>query len=307
MADGTHISWTDATWNPITGCRIKSPGCQHCYAMTLAGTRLRHHPSRAGLTISTKAGPVWNGKVTFNAGWLDQPTRWKTPRDIFVVAHGDLFYQEVPFEWIDRVFGVITSARHHRYQILTKRPEIAALYLRTRYGAGIHHPHVLIGTSVELQKEANERRPFMAEIAARGFNTWVSYEPALGPVDWSGWEFIRWMVSGGESGRRARPTHPDWHRAARDFCTGHSIPFHFKQWGEWVSILDRDNDDPDWRCDYAKWGRSPRHQFLNLAGGIGFHGERLLVMHRVGKKAASAVLDGREWRQMPGTETKGLE
>jgi protein gp37 len=121
MADGTHIEWTDATWNPITGCSIESPGCKHCYAMKLAGTRLQHHPSRAGLTVDTKAGPVWNGEVRFNEQWLTEPLRWKRPRRIFVVAHGDLFHESVPDSWIDRVFAVMALAPQHQFQVLTKR------------------------------------------------------------------------------------------------------------------------------------------------------------------------------------------
>lgn len=89
MADKTHIEWTDSTWQPITGCSVVSPGCANCYAMKLAGTRLAHHPSRAGLTIDSKAGPVWTGEVRLNEQWLDQPLAWHTPRMIFVCAHAD--------------------------------------------------------------------------------------------------------------------------------------------------------------------------------------------------------------------------
>lgn len=147
MADGTHIEWTDATWNPITGCSVVSAGCKHCYAMKLAGTRLKHDPSRQGLTIDTAAGPVWNGQVRFNEQWLDQPLRWKRPRRIFVCAHGDLFHENVPDEWIDRVFDVMETARRnkwlgehrgwgwedgHTFQVLTKRPGRMLQYLRAR-------------------------------------------------------------------------------------------------------------------------------------------------------------------------------
>lgn len=121
MADHTHIEWTDATWNPITGCSVVSPGCTNCYAMRLAGTRLQHHPSRNGLTKDTKAGPVWTGEVRLNEQWLDQPLRWKRPRRIFVCAHGDLFAEGVPDEWIDRVFAVMALAPQHTFQVLTKR------------------------------------------------------------------------------------------------------------------------------------------------------------------------------------------
>ena len=107
MAEHSKIEWTDATWNPITGCSRVSRGCEHCYAERLAATRLRNHPSRAGLT--DRHGR-WNGQVRFNESWLDQPVRWKRPRRVFVVAHGDLFHEQVPFNWIDRVFEVMADS-----------------------------------------------------------------------------------------------------------------------------------------------------------------------------------------------------
>ncbi|MFN3584869.1 DUF5131 family protein [Phenylobacterium sp.] len=121
MADNSLIEWTDATWNPVTGCAVVSPGCANCYAMRLAGGRLQHHPSRAGLTTPSKAGPVWNGQVRLNWDWLDQPIRWKRPRKIFVCAHGDLFAEGVPTSWIDRVYAAMMLAPQHTFQVLTKR------------------------------------------------------------------------------------------------------------------------------------------------------------------------------------------
>lgn len=130
MASKTSIEWTrgkdgsaGATWNPITGCSIVSPGCTHCYAMKLAGGRLKHHPSRKGLTKMTKAGPVWNGTVRFNESWLTQPLEWKQPRMIFVCAHGDLFHEDVPDEWIDKVLAVMALSPQHTFQVLTKRSD----------------------------------------------------------------------------------------------------------------------------------------------------------------------------------------
>lgn len=124
MADHSLIEWTDATWNPITGCSVVSPGCTNCYAMKLAGTRLQHHESREGLTRDSKAGPVWTGEVRLNEQWLDQPLRWKKPRKIFVCAHGDLFAENVPDAWIIRVVAVSIASwllNSHTLQILTKR------------------------------------------------------------------------------------------------------------------------------------------------------------------------------------------
>lgn len=129
MAENSTIEWTDATWNPITGCKIVSPGCTNCYAMGLAGTRLKHIPSRVGLTVETKAGPVWNGQVRLNEEWLSQPLLWRRPRKIFVCAHGDLFAEGVPDEWIDRVFAVMAAGHRHTYQVLTKRSARMRAYL----------------------------------------------------------------------------------------------------------------------------------------------------------------------------------
>jgi protein gp37 len=121
MSDGTAIEWTDATWNPIIGCSVVSPGCTNCYAMRLAGTRLRNHPTREGLTIDTKAGPVWNGQVRLREDELRAPLRWMRPREIFVCAHADLFADQVPDAWIDRIYAIMVRAPQHAFQVLTKR------------------------------------------------------------------------------------------------------------------------------------------------------------------------------------------
>jgi protein gp37 len=212
VADGTNIEWTEATWNPITGCSVHSPGCTNCYAMKLAGTRLRHHPSRAGLTIDTKAGPVWNGQVRFNEQWLDQPLRWERPRMIFVCAHGDLFHEAVPDEWIDRVFAVMALCPLHTFQVLTKRSARMRAYLTARWPhmgcdmnvsnriaavaseldptrwfkigrllPGWPLPNVWLGVSVEDQQRADERVPDL--LATPAAVRWLSCEPLLGAVN----------------------------------------------------------------------------------------------------------------------------
>lgn len=243
MAETTGIEWTDATWQIVTGCDIESPGCKNCYAMKLAGGRLQHHPSRIGLTKPSAAGPVWTGEIRFNEQWLRQPLQWKRPRMIFVAAHGDLFHPGVTEMMLDNIFDVMWQAGHHTFQVLTKRAERAAAYMQLRKDRGqAVPPNVLIGVSVENQMYADKRREPLRAIAALGWPTWVSYEPALGAVDWTGWEFIRWLVSGGESGHGARPSHPEWHRAARDYCEAHDIAFLFKQWGAWAPY-DRSRTD----------------------------------------------------------------
>lgn len=195
MSDGTKIEWTDATWNVINGCSVTSPGCTHCYAMKLAGTRLRNHPSRAGLTVDSKAGPVWTGDVRFNDKVLTDPLRWRRPRRIFVCAHGDLFHENVPDEWIDRVFAVMALAPQHQFQVLTKRADRMREYI-THHLTGFRIrsemqairrqaivemvwplPNIWLGVSVEDQQRANERIPdLMATPAAV---RWLSCEPLL--------------------------------------------------------------------------------------------------------------------------------
>ena len=163
MAGKTKIEWTNggATWNPITGCSVVSPGCTNCYAMHLAGTRLKHHPSRAGLTDMTKTGPVWNGQVRFNQSWLDQPLRWRKPRMIFVCAHGDLFHEDVPDAWIDRVFAVMALAPQHTFQCLTKRAGRMAMYMHgnplPRVSALIYNAMHEQGTSATFQRAVRDR------------------------------------------------------------------------------------------------------------------------------------------------------
>lgn len=286
MADHSAIEWTDATWNVITGCSVLSPGCKGCYAMKLAGTRLQHHPSRVGLTQPSAAGPVWTGEVRFNREWLQQPLSWKRPRDIFVCAHGDLFHPEVPYSWVNEVFGVMREAHWHRFQCLTKRPERALGFLDD--DRAFPKDHVLIGVSVESQQYADQRRDALKAIAALGWRTWVSYEPALGPVDWVGWEFINWMVTGGESGQRARPSHPDWHRGARDWCAQHRVPYHFKQWGEWLPC-ETDCGAPGDAYGVADDGSDRELAGRNVAiATLPDHQQ----MAKVGKKAAGRMLDG---------------
>jgi len=216
MADGTKIEWTDATWNVVNGCSVTSPGCANCYAMRLAGTRLRNHPSRAGLTTDSKAGPVWTGETRFNGKVLEDPLRWRRPRRIFVCAHGDLFHESVPDEWIDRVFAVIALSPHHQFQVLTKRAERMRAWFG-RYDAAHDHncadfvadavacqlgrqgatgaarteghdtdwplPNVWLGVSVEDQRRADERIPYL--LATPAAVRWLSCEPLLGPVDLS--------------------------------------------------------------------------------------------------------------------------
>lgn len=203
MSDHTKIEWADATVNAVNGCSVVSPGCTNCYAMRLAGTRMKHHPSRAGLTIDSKAGPVWSGEVRLSETALLQPLRWKRPRRIFWNAHGDLFHDAVPDAWTDRVFAVCALTPRHTHMILTKRSARMREYVSGFGCDGARRFHVLdqmftlqespdlviqwplpnvwLGVSVEDQARADERIPdLLATPAAIRF---ISAEPLLGPID----------------------------------------------------------------------------------------------------------------------------
>lgn len=285
MADHTHIEWTDATWNPITGCSLTSPGCTNCYAMQLAGTRLAHHESRAGLTREVNGHHVWTGEVRLNEQWFDQPLRWRKPRRIFVCAHGDLFHESAPDEWIDKVFAVMALSPQHTFQVLTKRSQRMREYLSrpkgswhylfeslkwVRWMAGLTGnkrgqqstslprmygplPNVWLGVSVEDQHRADERIPDL--LATPAAVRWISAEPLLGPVDLKGSK-LDWVVCGGESGPHARPMHPDWARSLRDQCAAAGVPFLFKQWGEYhTAAVNMSTGEPVFRQfqTYQDW------------------------------------------------------
>lgn len=280
MADKSSIEWTDATWNIVTGCSRVSAGCEHCYAERLAATRLKHHPSRQGLT--DRHGR-WNGEVRFNLQWLDQPLRWQRPRKIFVAAHGDLFHENVPVDWLDRLFAVMALCPRHDFQILTKRPRRMHDYIvqfdgdeamervidQARFIAGsrgaeivtnatmVALPNAWLGVSAEDQQTAEDRIPVLLETPAAV--RWLSAEPLLGPVEiddflWpaEGRPALDWVVAGGESGPGARPMDPSWPRSLRNQCICGRVPYFFKQWGGTTA------------------------------------------------KAGGCELDGRTWRQMPG-------
>ncbi|MCH4893969.1 DUF5131 family protein [Sphingomonas sp. SFZ2018-12] len=211
MSDGTKIEWTDATVNAVNGCSVLSPGCTNCYAMRSGGRNLPHHPA-TGLTQPSKAGHVWTGEVRLNETQMLQPLKWRKPRRIFWNAHGDLFHENVPDEWIDRVFAVCALTPHHTHQILTKRSDRMRRYITDRarmdwlnaeieqIGLVANLPtncvcrcdrddgdikwplaNVWLGVSVEDQQRANERIPDL--LATPAAVRWISAEPLLGPID----------------------------------------------------------------------------------------------------------------------------
>lgn len=228
MSDKSAIEWTDATWNPVTGCTKVSPGCAHCYAETFA-ERFRGvpgHPFEQGFDIK-----LWPER-------LKLPLQWKEPRRIFVNSMSDLFHEAIPDEFVEQVFDVMRRASQHIFQVLTKRPERMLEWTRSNFpavsvarnGNGSWPLHVWLGVSVENQVYTSRIRYLQQTPALIRF---LSVEPLLGPVTLrrSLLEGIHWVIVGGESGPRARPVRPEWVFKIREQCEKYNVPFFFKQWG----------------------------------------------------------------------------
>ena len=214
MAVGSKIEWTDATWNPVTGCNKISPGCKHCYAERLS-KRLK----------ATGMAKYRNGfTVTLHPDTLEIPLRWRKPRSIFVNSMSDLFHAEVPDEYIADVFDVMARAYWHRFQVLTKRPErVADLNSQLTWP-----DQVWLGVSVESAAYAH-RIELLRETDAQ--IKFLSLEPLLGPLPNLNLAGIDWVIVGGESGPGAREMKANWARDIRDQCVTAGVPFLFKQWG----------------------------------------------------------------------------
>lgn len=295
MGDKSAIEWTDATWNPVTGCTKVSQGCAHCYAE-------RQFPRVYGTERKFT-------DVRCHEDRLDQPLRWSRPRKIFVNSMSDLFHPDVPFEFIKAVFDVISAANWHTFQILTKRPERMLQFAQWLAGQddisiACWPRNAWLGVSVEDQSTTDKRIPLLLQTPAAV--RFVSAEPLLGPVVmeplWlrpspstaflSGkvtWEMpaytrigcvgLDWVIVGGESGPKARPLHPDWVRSIRDQCAQAGVPFLFKQWGEWwpISRTDGIHDLP-----FGKYNTDTRFGFS-----------------KIGKREAGRLLDGTEYNGYP--------
>lgn len=358
----TSIEWTNATWNPVRGCSRVSEGCRNCYAEKQAARiisceRGRGVPEGEGAYDGLlAAGGQWNGKVRLVPEALEQPKHWKKPRRIFVNSMADLFHENVPDEFIDKVFTVMESTSRHTFQILTKRPERMLEYVRNRVDliknaemqkiqinetyerllevvriANITLPkNIWLGISVECQKTANKRIPYLLQTPASV--RWMSAEPLLGEINlnrlysettldggglsqewfscitgqrfhiWADEEIpypkLDWVVVGGESGKEARPMHPDWVRSLRDQCVAADIAFLFKQWGEWAphQAVPGGDEGGDIRRGHVQYlpgdGREPDGHFRRGDAAVA----------KVGKKAAGRLLDGVLHDQYPGEQ-----
>jgi protein gp37 len=214
MSNQSSIEWTDATWNPVTGCTQVSPGCDHCYARTFA-ERFRAvpgHPYEQGFDLR-----LWEERI-------ELPLSWRKPKRIFVNSMSDLFHREVPTVFIERVFQTMLLAPWHQFQILTKRSRrLARLAPQLPWPA-----HVWAGVSIETSQFAWRADHLRQVPAAVRF---VSAEPLLGPLDSLDLTGIHWLITGGESGAHHRPCNPDWIRKLRDRCQRRGIAFFHKQWG----------------------------------------------------------------------------
>jgi protein gp37 len=323
----TKIEWTDETWNPTTGCTKVSQGCKHCYAERL-------WPKVEGARVAREGGaPRPFEEVRIHRDRVDKPLHWREPRMVFVNSMSDLFHDDVPWEFIDAVFGVMAVTTRHTYQILTKRPERMRAYIERLQGKTENELHffpsrishraaeflgrgsdncgprwplenVWLGVSAEDQKTFDERWPHLRETPAAV--RFLSAEPLLGPIDathsCNGFEFsdalrgrkwhdadhgaraettrLDWVITGGESGPKARASHPDHFRSLRDQCHAAGVPFFFKQWGEW-----------------GPTGHPP--MMLNEPGTV--------QMQWFGKKRAGRLLDDvehNEYPASPSTTTK---
>ena len=328
MSTKTGIEWTDATWNPVTGCTKVSQGCKNCYA------------KRDWARLAAMPNNVYSGRefeqVACHPERLDQPRHWRNPRRVFVNSMSDLFHEDVPDEFVDDVFAVMGACeeeqRWHIFQILTKRPERMREYMRTRahsaynkrrLGRELFPPrNVWLGVSVEDQATADERIPLLLQTPAAV--RWISAEPLLGHIDLkklapAGYPYeldaidpesndgtyyertwLDWVVVGGESGQNARPMHPVWAHGIRKQCAAANIPFFFKQWGEFQPVAPvygcgdeqaRIADADENRCVIVDAQGAQWPEFQPPEGSW--------VMERVGKKAAGRILDGRTWDEYP--------
>jgi protein gp37 len=227
MAGLSDIEWTDATWNPISGCSIISPGCTNCYAMRMAARlQAMEHPAYLGTIRKSGGRPVWTGKVHLIHKALRIPLSWRKPRMIFVNSMSDLFQDGVAPEFIERIWATMAEAHWHIYQILTKRPENM---LSTLSELGLPTlSNVWLGTSVE-SKKYEYRIKALQKVPARV--RFISFEPLIGAVGQLDLSGIHWAIVGGESGPRARPMDPNWVEEIRKQCKVQKVQFFFKQWG----------------------------------------------------------------------------
>ena len=305
MAEHTKIEWADDTFNPWTGCTKVSPACDHCYV--------------EGWAKRTGQPQLWTGdRRRTSAAYWRRPLKWNReaaasgkPRRVFCASLADVFDNQVPVEWRWDLWSLVRATPHLTWMLLTKRPQNIAKMLPFGWRLPGERPspftsvwsNVWLGTTAENQIEWDRRLEHLARVPA--VVHFASVEPMLGfidcgnafdpPPEGSPYHPINWVICGGESGPGARPMHPDWARSLRDQCAAAGVPFHFKQWGEWLPVLLEDGGDV-WLPDDGSEGDE----------ACRFEGMRRPIMRvagqdfaRVGKRLAGRLLDGREWNEVP--------
>ena len=226
MADSS-IEWTDATWNPVAGCSVISPGCTNCYAMRMAARLEAMGVDKyRGLTRKSGRRYVWTGKIRCDQTALDAPRSWTKPRRIFVNSMSDLFHEEVPATFVAQVWTVMAETPRHTYQILTKRPDRMLDVIVSQSLPLL--PNVWLGTSVE-DDHVLDRIDILRRVPA--IVRFISFEPLIGSVVGANLDGIKWVIVGGESGPRARPMRPEWVDEIELLCQSTRAKFFFKQWG----------------------------------------------------------------------------
>jgi protein gp37 len=225
MSDSSRIEWTQATWNPVAGCNVLSPGCTNCYAMRMAARLAAMGQDKyIGTTRKSGGRAKWTGKISLDEASLELPQKWKRGRLIFVNSMADLFHDKVPAAYVRKVFDAMAVAPQHTFQVLTKRPERMLALSPTLPWAS----HIWMGVSVESADYTCRIDLLRQSGAAVKF---LSLEPLLGPLDDLDLRGIDWVIAGGESGPGARPMEQQWVRSIRDQCRAAEVAFHFKQWG----------------------------------------------------------------------------
>lgn len=301
MGKDSGIEWTKHTFNPWSGCEKVSAGCAHCYAAALP-PGMRRHAEWGKYRQRVMASESYWGQAL---AWNRAAERAGERHRVFCASTADVFEAREDLDGArDRLFNTIDATPHLDWLLLTKRPAFAAGWwdVISRGGKFTWPRNAWIGTSVENQAAADERIPHLLRIPARV--RFLSCEPLLGPVHLpsvpglnragsAGQEIVRslWVIVGGESGRHARPMHPDWARSLRDQCVGAGVPFFFKQWGEWAPTpLPWDADEV---ASAEPSGIAPWRD--TATGGN-------VAMLRVGKATAGRRLDGLEWSEVPRGE-----
>jgi protein gp37 len=300
MAQDSKIEWTHHTFNPWIGCTRVSPACDHCYAETW---------SKRYNTVEWGAGKP--RKMTSESNW-QQPIKWNREAEkngtryrVFCASLADVFDNEADPAWRIRLFALIEKTPHLDWLLLTKRIGNVSKMLPLDWGKG--WPNVWLGISVVTQQEAERDIPKLAAIPAKV--RFLSMEPLLEAIDLRALKTdyngrlnaflhnrIHWVIVGGESGAEARPMHPEWARSLRDQCVEFGIPFHFKQWGEWV---------PKAGNGFTQWPEIDKSRPLLMPQHPGRTGrDNHEVMQYVGKKSAGRLLDGRTWDGYPQTATE---